>query len=176
MEKEVRNITIVEERARNLRIQYHLTQKEFGAILGISKSYVSDMENGYTGLSIEHINTLCNHYDVSFDYLLGFSDEIEERIIKVEKINLKLLGSHLKEIRKELQYTQDKMSKKLNVSRTLITHYEKGIRTIRTADLKGICEISGYSADWIVGKLRNKTKITLIKKIKPKELKEFIRN
>ncbi len=72
MEKEYRNITIVEDRARNIRIKHGLTQKEFGQVLGISKSYVSDIENGYTGLSINHINIICNCYDVTFDYMLGF--------------------------------------------------------------------------------------------------------
>ena len=40
MEKEFRNITEVENRARNIRIQNGLTQKEFGQILGISKMVI----------------------------------------------------------------------------------------------------------------------------------------
>ena len=174
MEKEVRNITLVEARARNIRIKHGLTQKEFGHILGISKSYVSDIENGYTGLSIEHINTICNNYNVSFDYMFGFCERINRNIIKVEKIDLKLLGSHIKEIRKELGFTQDKLSQKLNISRPLVTHYEKGIRTISTADLKGFCELTGASANWCVGKLNKKIKYKTNKKIKPKEIKELM--
>ncbi len=174
MEKEIRNITIVEERARDLRINDGLTQQEFGNILGISKSYVSDIENGYTGLSIHHLNTICNRYSVSFDYLFGFCDKINRNIIKVEKIDLKLLGSHIKEIRKELNLTQAKLAQKLNISRPLITHYEKAIRTISTADLKGLCELSGYSADWYVGKLKIKLKIKTNQKIKPKEIKNML--
>ena len=175
MEKEVRNITEVENKARNIRIQNGLTQKEFGDILGISKSYVSDIENGYTGLSIEHINIICNSYNVSFDYMFGFCKKINRNVIKVEKIDLKLLGSHIKEIRKELGFTQDKLAQKLNISRPLVTHYEKGIRTINTADLKGFCELSGYSADWCLGKLNKKIKYKTNKKIKPKEIKELIK-
>ena len=174
MEKETRNIAVVEDRARNIRIRKALTQKEFGEILGISKSYVSDIENGYTGLSVEHINIICNNYNVSFDYMLGFSEKINRNIIKIDKLDLKLMGDHLKEIRKELGITQEKLASKLNVSRPLVTHYEKGIRFIRTADLKGICELSGYSADWYVGKLEYKLKIKTTKKIKPKEIKSMI--
>lgn len=174
MEKDIRNITIVEEKARNIRINKGLTQKEFGDILGISKSYVSDIENGYTGLSIEHINTICNYAEVSFDYMFDFSKDINKDIIKIEKINLKILGNNLKSIRKELNFTQEKLASKLNISRTLVTHYERGNRTIRTADLKGICEMSGYSADWCVGKLDKKIKYKQVKKIKPKEIKELI--
>ena len=175
MEKEFRNITEVENRARNIRIQNSMTQKEFGNMLGISKSYMSDIENGYAGLSVEHINIICNYASVSFDYMLGFSNKVNQNIIKIDKIDLKLLGSHIKEIRKELGFTQDKLSKKLNISRPMIAHYEKGVRTISTADLMGICSLSGYSADWYVGKLKNKTKIKTLKKIKPKEIKELIK-
>ena len=147
MDKLIRNITDVENKARNIRIQNGLTQKEFGQIWGISKSYVSDIENGYTGLLIEHINIICNEFLVSFDYMFGFSSKVNKKVLKVNKINLKLLGKNIKEIRKELGFTQDKLADKLNVSRALIAHYEKGIRTMRTADLKGLCELSGYSAD-----------------------------
>lgn len=175
MEKEYRNITIIENRARSIRIKEGLTQKEFGQILGISKSYVSDIENGYTGLSINYINIICNCYNVSFDYMFGFDEKINRKVIKVEKIDLKLLGNHIKEIRKKLGFTQDKLAQKLNISRPLITHYEKGLRTISTADLKGLCELAGISADWFVGKLDKKLKIKTIKKIKPKEIKELIK-
>ncbi len=174
MEKEIRNIAIEEENARNLRIKYGLTQQEFGKILGISKSYVSDIENGYIGLSINHINKICNWASVSFDYIMGFDKKTYENIIKIDKINLKIVGKNLKEIRKELKFTQDKLAKKLNITRTMITHYEKGIRTIKTADLKQVCEMSGYSADYIVGKLKDKTKRDIVKKIKPKEIKELL--
>lgn len=174
MEKEQRNITIVEEKARNIRLDKNLTQKEFGDILGISKSYVSDIENGYTGLTIDHINKICNFADVTFDYMFDFCKSINQNVIKVEKINLKIVGSNIKTIRKDLNYTQEKLASKLNISRTLITHYEKGIRKISTADLKQICEISGYSADWCVGKLSECIKREQTKKIKPKEIKELI--
>ena len=39
--------------------------------------------------------------------MFGFCDKINQNIIKVEKIDLKILGSHLKEIRKELNITQN---------------------------------------------------------------------
>ncbi len=174
MEKLDRSLAIPEEKARTIRIKLNLTQKQFGEILGISKSYVSDIENGYTGLSIEHINTICNVANVSFDYMFDFCKSLNKNIIKIEKINLKIIGENLKIIRKDLNYTQAKLATKLNVCRSLIALYETGKRTISTADLKQICEISGYSADWIVGKLPLCLKRKGIKKIKPKEIKELI--
>ena len=174
MEKLDRSLAIQEERARNIRIACGLTQKQFGEILGISKSYVSDIENGYIGLSMEHINKICNYAEVSFDYMLGFSDKVNKNIIKIEKINLKILGENLKILRKELGITQEKMANKLNITRSLVTHYENGRRLIRTSDFKQMCEISGFSADWCLGKLKSNPKRSKHKKIKPKEFKELI--
>ena len=174
MEKEDRNIATAEENARKIRIDLGLTQKQFGDILGISKSYVSDIENGYTGLKINQINKICNYASVSFDYILGFSKKVNKNIIKIKKINLKVMGSKLKAIRKELNFTQEKLASKLSITRTMIAHYEKGIRTIKTEDLIQVCEISGYSADYIVGKLKEKAKIDIIKKIKPKDIKKLL--
>ena len=94
-----------------------------------------------------------------------------ETIILVRFMNY---GNKLKELRTENLYTQEYMAQKLNISRPLVTHYEKGVRTIRTADLKGICELSGISADWCVGKLNYKLKIKTNKKIKPKEIKKLM--
>ncbi len=176
MEKYDRSLGIVEEKARNIRINARLTQKEFGNILGISKSYLSDMENGYKGLSIEYINKICNYADVSFDFMFNFTNIVDKDIIKIEKINLKLLGNNIKTIRKDLNLTQEKLAKELNVSRSLVTHYEKGNRTIATADLKQICELSGYSADWCVGKSAKCIKREKTKKIKPKEFKELMKS
>ena len=79
----------------------------------------------------------------------------------------------LKGLREEHGYTQEKLASKLNVSRTLVTHYEKGNRTISTADLKQICEMSGFSADWCIGKLSYCIKRDQVKKIKPKEFREL---
>lgn len=111
MEKENRNIAILENKARNLRLKLNLTQKEFGEVLGISKSYMSDIENGYSGLSIEHLNSICNYCDVSFDYMFDFSKDVNKNIAKVQKINLKILGNNLRAIRKSMNYTQDKLAK-----------------------------------------------------------------
>ena len=155
MEKLIRNITIIEQKAREIRIANGLTQKEFGDLLGISKSDVSDIENGYIGLSVEHINKICNFANVSFDYMFDFKCENND-IIKLEEINPKIVGENIKIIRKDLKYTQEKLANKLHIVRSLLAHYEVGRRLIKTEDLKQLCEVSDYSADWIVGKSKNK--------------------
>lgn len=175
MEKE-RNLAYTEEMALKIRIKKGLTQSEFAKILHISPSYVSNWENGYNEITIVLLNKICNIGDVSFDYMMGFTKDINNNIIKLDNIDKKYLGKKLKEIRKNVGLTQEKMAKKINTYRFLISDYETGRKSISTADLKQICETFGYSADWCVGKINDCIRYKPVKKMKIKEVKNLISN
>lgn len=174
MEKEVRNLATVEERTYNIRLHMHLTQREFANILGISASYVSNWENGYNEVTVVLLNKICNMANVSFDYMMGLSNSINDNIIKVEYIDKKYLGAKIREIRKANKCTQEKLANKINTHRFLISDYETGRKAISVADLKQICETFGYSADYCVGKLKTCIKYEPVNKIKTKEIKELV--
>lgn len=175
MEKE-RNLAFVEEKAYQLRINMKLTQGEFAKLLGISTSYVSNWENGYNEITVALLNKICNLCSVSFDYMMGFSRNIHNNIKMIQEIDKKYLGQRLREIRKSEKLTQEKMAKRINTYRFLISDYETGRKSISAADLKQICETFGYSADWCVGKLDQCIRYKPIKKMKTKEMKELISN
>ena len=80
----------------------------------------------------------------------------------------------LKEIRKNEGLTQEKMAKRINTYRFLISDYETGRKSISTADLKQICETFGYSADWCVGKISDCIRYKPVHKLKAKDMKELI--
>jgi len=63
------------ERIRELRKEKRLRQAEVGEILGISGSAYSLYEQDRRSLKAEMLITLCDYYDVSSDYVLGFVDE-----------------------------------------------------------------------------------------------------
>ena len=44
-------------------------------VLGISQNQVSEMENGKKTTTFERLVLICEHYNVSADYLLGLIDE-----------------------------------------------------------------------------------------------------
>lgn len=60
---------------RNLREDKDLLQKDIADILGTSQSYYAQYENGKRPLPIEHLITLCKFYEVSADYILGFTND-----------------------------------------------------------------------------------------------------
>ena len=74
-------MTYYTERLKELREYYDLTQKEVANVLKISQQHYSMYETGKRILNAEQIITLCKHYNVSADYLLGF----EEKFKKLDK-------------------------------------------------------------------------------------------
>lgn len=63
------------KRIRDLREDLDLTQSQIAKALHTTQGYYSKYELGKRALPIEHLITLCKLYDVSADYLLGFTNE-----------------------------------------------------------------------------------------------------
>jgi len=62
-------------RLKEARKQCGETQADLGAVLGIQKSQVSEIEKGTASTTVEKVAMICAHYQVSADYLLGLSDQ-----------------------------------------------------------------------------------------------------
>ena len=63
------------ERLRELRKKRRETQDDLAAVLGVTNAQISDMEKGKKTTTLEKVALICEHYKVSADYLLGFSDD-----------------------------------------------------------------------------------------------------
>lgn len=62
------------QRLRDLREDRDLTQENIAQVLKTSQGYYSKYELGIREIPLHHIITLCKYYDVSADYLLGFTN------------------------------------------------------------------------------------------------------
>lgn len=62
------------QRLRDLREDNDLTQKDVAAILKTARNYYGEYERGARPIPVEHLITLCKYYNVSSDYILGFTD------------------------------------------------------------------------------------------------------
>lgn len=58
-------------RLKKCRLKSGETQAEIAQLLGISGNQVSEMESGKKTTSFERLCLLCDHFNVSADYLLG---------------------------------------------------------------------------------------------------------
>ena len=63
-----------QERLKELRIEKKSSQAEIGKLLNMSKMAVSHWDKGNSEPSIEQLKILARYFDVSVDYLIGFSD------------------------------------------------------------------------------------------------------
>lgn len=170
-----KNVTIIEKRICFLREQKHLTQEELASMLHVSRSLINNWENGYTNLSLKQLIKLASIYQVPIDYLLGIIDEVDHYSYSfIQDMNLKNIGSRLKELRKSYGLTQEEFAQKIDTQRSSISYYESGKMMISTADLKQICETFGVSADYIVGNLDENIKRDKKIKMKASEIKEKI--
>ena len=143
---------IYSERLVELRENNYIKQYDIANILNIHKGAYNQYETEHVIIPIKHLNTLCNYFDVSIDYIFGFTKDKNYKNYK-KIIDKNIAGNNLKYFRKENKITQDKLAKELNVSRTTITEYERGTNLIATPFLYDICKKYNISADYLLGKI-----------------------
>lgn len=67
------------KKLKKLRIERKEKQEVLAAVLGVSIAQISEMENGNKTTTLEKFALICEHYNVSADYLLGFQEEIKDK-------------------------------------------------------------------------------------------------
>lgn len=60
---------------KEIRTQNKKTQEEIGNVLGITKQQYQLYESGKREIKVNQIITLCEYYNISPEYILGFTDE-----------------------------------------------------------------------------------------------------
>lgn len=136
-----------------LREDSSLKQKDIAALLNITQQTYSLWENGTKIIPLKHLNSLCNYYDVSMDYVLGLSNVRQYDIVN-RVIDKKNIGIKLKEFRKEKNITQEELANILNTTHSTISAYESAKTTILTAFAYEICKRYNISMDYLCGRTR----------------------
>ena len=68
------------QRILELRKQNGETQTDLANVIQSGKSHISEMEKGINTTTAEKIALICEHYQVSADYLLGLVDDPNSRL------------------------------------------------------------------------------------------------
>lgn len=134
-----------------LRDRKGLTNVEMANLLKISDSLYSRYEKEKQTIPINHLNTLCNYFNVSLDFIFDFTT-IRNYPDSKNEISLKISGKRLHDFRKEHKLTQLKLSQILNTDNSTISKYEKSRFPIATLYLYAICKKYKISADYLMGK------------------------
>ncbi len=140
------------ERIKELRDKNNIMQKDIAKITELSTTQYCYYENETELMPPKHLNTLCNYFNVSFDYLFSFS-KVKQYPNSINLLNNKTSGERLKEFRKDNKLTQTKLANILNTNQSVIANYERGRNIIATPFLYTICSKYYISADYLLGKI-----------------------
>ena len=148
------------ERIFYLREKNEFLQKEIADKLNISQQMYSFWEKGERIIPLKHLNTLCNFYNVSMDYMLGLTNTKKiTNITKISVLDKKVIGQRLKKVRQDNNLTLRSMAKELNTTSSTISAYETGKNLILTAFAYQICDHYNISMDWLCGRCENVNKV-----------------
>ena len=132
----------------------NITATDIAKQLNISKSTLSNYINGNAYIPLEHLNKICNLFDISMDYIFGFSkkENYKNRNI-VNELNSFKIGKRLHDIRKELNITLLDLANIIGINKSTISRYENGKNLILTITLYTICKNYNISADYLLGRI-----------------------
>lgn len=137
---------------KDLREEKDLRQQDIAKLIGIERSTYSSYETERDTIPINHLNNLCNFFDVSIDYALGLTKKTKYSNSRKD-IDRDIILIRLKELRKKYKLTQHEIVKKLNIARSTWAGYEYGNYLIPTLILYELASKYNTSVDYIVGKV-----------------------
>ena len=141
-------------RLKKLRDRNGLTQENLGKHINVTKQAFHHFEKEYTIIPIKHLNSLCNYFNFSLDYIFDFTNIIKYEHTNAE-IKPEIMKNRLKEFRKENKLSQEKLADLLKVVKGTIGNYETARSIIATPFLYTICKKYHISADYLLGKIDN---------------------
>lgn len=143
------------QRLEGLREERDLFKKDVAKNIGVVESVYSEWENEKLSIPTKRLVQLANFFEVNIDYMVGLSDK-RIKLKTINDIDLELVSTRLKEIRKSLKMTMRELATKLNTTSSAISNYENAKFLILSSLLIELCNISNYSIDYVLGRSNNK--------------------
>lgn len=140
------------ERLKDLRDELEITQNDIANMLGCTRSAYSLWEINKNTIPLYYLNKISNILNVNIDYLVNLSDK-KNILFKKEEIDRIELGNRIKQARKSINYTQEKLANKLNTTHSVISAYESGKTAIPTLFMIEIAKITNISLNWFLNKI-----------------------
>lgn len=139
------------DKIKYLREELEITQEEIANVLGCTRTAYSLWEINKNTIPLYYLNKISNIYNINIDYLVDLSNEkyINFKKIEIDKVQL---GKKLKEARKSINYTQEKLASKLNTTHSVISAYESGKSTVSTLFIIEIAKLTNKSLNWLLDK------------------------
>lgn len=143
---------MIYERLKDIRDYFDKTQKEMAEILGVSRSTYAGWENGIDNIPLLKLNSFCNYFEISLDFICGLTKIRKYNIVNTE-IKKETIAKNLKAIRISHKDTQEKISNIINTDQSNYSKYESGKTLMLTSLLIDFAKHYNVSIDKICGKL-----------------------
>ncbi len=140
------------EKLKYLREEKEISQYDISKMLNLNKKVYGQYEREYVNIPLKHLITLCDYFNVSLDYIFNFTNNRQYKNIKTN-YDIDLIKIRLKELRKEHNLTQTKISEYLNIDQPTWSIYEKGKSLIGLPFLHMLCTKYKISADYLLGRI-----------------------
>lgn len=140
------------EKIKDLRDELEITQDEISKKLGCTRSAYSLWEINKNTIPLYYLNKLSNILEINIDYLVDLSNDkfINFKKNEIDKVEL---GKRIKQARKSINYTQEKLALKLNTTHSVISAYESGKTAVPTLFMIEIAKITKKSLNWFLNKI-----------------------
>ena len=129
------------EKIKYIRDELEITQNDISKKLGCTRSAYSLWKINKNTIPLYYLNKLSNILNVNIDYLVNLSNKKYITFNKVD-INRLILGNRIKQARKSINYTQEKLASKLNTTHSVISAYESGKTAVPTLFMIEIAKIT----------------------------------
>ncbi len=145
---------VIFRRVANVRQDLDFLQVDVANYLKVKQATYSRWETGQEIIPLQKLYDFCCFTNFNMDYITSLSNikvQMTEVAGKRKGLDKVLIGNRIKEIRKDLGYTQYDLAKLLNTTQSTICAYEAGRRLILTAFAYQIAKKTGVSLDWLCG-------------------------
>lgn len=140
------------EKIKFIRDELEITQHDISEMLGCTRSAYSLWEINKNTIPLYYLNKLSNILNINIDYLVDLSENMCIKFRKNE-IDRSDLGFRIRQARKSVNYTQEKLASKLNTAHSVISAYESGKTAVPTLFLIEIAKITNKSLNWFLNKI-----------------------
>lgn len=136
------------ERIKQVRKYYGLTQNEFGERIGVRGNTITGYENGLRSPSNAIIIAIAKEYNINESWLrTGEGDMLNEDVASRRKEET--IGERLRILRLSLRLTQEQLGESIGVKGNTIAQWESGRNAIPESVIRLICNQYQISKDWL---------------------------
>lgn len=139
------------QRLKDIREDNDINQETMSQILGVPRSTYSMWELGISIIPLKPLCDFADYFNITLDYALGLTNNRSSKNL-IKGLDLQILGSNMKDIRKQHNLSQENIADILNVTQSCIVKYEKGRVYISTENLYKFAKEFKISLNKLCGK------------------------